>query len=80
MSRVENLEELISATRQFRPREEEENLSLLDAFLAHVALETGEGQAACKCGLCASDDITFRKRSGISIRIYGGIRRRVIPA
>lgn len=45
MSRVENLEELISATQQFRPREDIENLSLLDAFLTHVALETGEGQA-----------------------------------
>lgn len=44
MSRVENLEELITATRQFRPRDEIENLTLLDAFLAHVALETGEGQ------------------------------------
>lgn len=44
-SRVENLEELVTATRQFHPREEAENLTLLDAFLAHVALETGEGQA-----------------------------------
>ena len=45
MSRVENLEELVTATRQFHPRDEAENLTLLDAFLAHVALETGEGQA-----------------------------------
>lgn len=45
VSRVENLEELVTATRQFRPREESENLSFLDAFLAHIALETGEGQA-----------------------------------
>ncbi len=44
-SRIENLEELVTATRQFHPREETENLSVLDAFLAHVALETGEGQA-----------------------------------
>ncbi len=47
VSRIENLDELITATRQFHPaeNEENENLSLLDAFLAHVALETGEGQA-----------------------------------
>ncbi len=45
LSRVENLEELITATRQFRPLEGAENLTLLDAFLAHVALEAGEGQA-----------------------------------
>jgi ATP-dependent DNA helicase UvrD/PcrA len=44
-SRVENLEELVTATRQFHPREDAENLTLLDAFLAHVALETGEGQS-----------------------------------
>lgn len=46
LSRVENLEELVTATRQFHPREDAENLTLLDAFLAHVALEAGEGQAA----------------------------------
>lgn len=45
MSRVENLEELVTATRQFRPRDEIESLTVLDGFLAHVALETGEGQA-----------------------------------
>lgn len=45
VSRVENLEELVTATKQFHARDEVENLSLLDAFLAHVALETGEGQA-----------------------------------
>lgn len=44
LSRVENLEELVTATRQFHPREAAENLTLLDAFLAHVALESGEGQ------------------------------------
>lgn len=45
VSRIENLNELVTATRQFRPREDIANLSLLDAFLTHVALETGEGQA-----------------------------------
>ncbi|HYF97500.1 MAG TPA: DNA helicase II, partial [Coxiellaceae bacterium] len=45
-SRVENLEELITATRQFTPDQNEaETLSPLGAFLAHVALETGENQA-----------------------------------
>jgi len=44
--RIENLDELISATRQFvRPQDEEaENLTELDAFLAHAALEAGENQ------------------------------------
>jgi DNA helicase-2/ATP-dependent DNA helicase PcrA len=43
-ARVENLEELVNAARNFDFREAEE-LALLDAFLAHAALEAGEGQA-----------------------------------
>jgi len=42
-ARIENLEELINATRQFIP--EESTLSILSSFLAHVALEAGEHQA-----------------------------------
>ncbi len=45
VSRVENLEELIVATSQFKPDENDQIGSPLAAFLAHVALETGEGQA-----------------------------------
>lgn len=44
-SRVENLEELVSAASQFKPEANDENLPLLQAFLAHAALESGEGQA-----------------------------------
>ena len=42
-ARIENLEELINATRQFVP--EDSSVSILSAFLAHVALEAGEHQA-----------------------------------
>ena len=49
LSRVENLEELVSATERFSPEdtemEEGVRLSPLAAFLSHVALETGESQA-----------------------------------
>ena len=45
LSRVENLEELVNATNQFNPTEDTEGLTPLAAFLAHVALESGEGQA-----------------------------------
>ncbi len=48
-SRVDNLEELVNATSQYEPSDDEEaqeqNLSPLAAFLAHVALEAGENQA-----------------------------------
>ncbi len=47
--RIENLQELVNATRQYSYEEAasemEEELSLLDAFLAHAALEAGEQQA-----------------------------------
>ncbi len=43
-ARVENLEELVNAARGYEPQLEEE-LSPLADFLAHAALEAGEGQA-----------------------------------
>lgn len=44
-TRIENLEELVNATHQFIWQPEEENLTPLQAFLAHAALEAGESQA-----------------------------------
>src|SRR3569623_542642 len=43
-TRVENLEELVNAARQFQSEEDSE-LDPLSAFLTHAALEAGEGQA-----------------------------------
>lgn len=44
--RVENLEELVNAARQFEYAEaSEENFSQLDLFLAHATLESGDTQA-----------------------------------
>jgi len=44
-ARIENLEELVTATRQFEKPEEAEDMTMLSAFLSHAALEAGEGQA-----------------------------------
>ncbi|ACT05080.1 DNA helicase II [Dickeya chrysanthemi Ech1591] len=44
-TRVENLEELVTATRQFSYQDEDQDLLPLQAFLSHAALEAGEGQA-----------------------------------
>lgn len=46
-TRIENLQELIGAAKGFRMENEdsEQAMSELDAFLAHAALEAGEGQA-----------------------------------
>ncbi|PHM71002.1 DNA helicase II [Xenorhabdus sp. KJ12.1] len=44
-ARIENLEELVTATRQFSYQDEDEDMMPLQAFLSHAALEAGEGQA-----------------------------------
>ncbi len=49
-ARIENLEELVSACREFDPEqsfddEEQQVMAPLDAFLSHAALEAGETQA-----------------------------------
>ncbi|OOZ18978.1 DNA helicase II [Solemya velum gill symbiont] len=43
--RIENLEELVNAARQFEYDTVEESLTDLEAFLAHAALEAGDNQA-----------------------------------
>ncbi|MGL4717086.1 MAG: DNA helicase II, partial [Aeromonas sp.] len=44
-ARVENLDELVTACRQYNRPDELEDMSDLSAFLAHAALEAGENQA-----------------------------------
>lgn len=44
-SRIENLEELVSACKEFEMPEDVDNMTMLDAFLAHASLEAGESQA-----------------------------------
>ncbi|MGC8519014.1 MAG: DNA helicase II [Steroidobacteraceae bacterium] len=44
-ARVENLEELVSAARGFQSDSLDTDLPPLESFLAHVTLESGEGQA-----------------------------------
>lgn len=44
--RIENLEELVTAARQFSKPDETEEMSDLSAFLTHASLEAGEAQAS----------------------------------
>ncbi|MFR0673839.1 DNA helicase II [Enterobacterales bacterium AW_CKDN230030176-1A_HGKHYDSX7] len=44
-ARVENLEELVSAARNFESSEDDGELSILSAFLGHASLEAGDTQA-----------------------------------
>ena len=43
-ARIENIEELVTAARQFEYDADELEMDTLSAFLAHAALEAGEGQ------------------------------------
>lgn len=46
-SRLDNLQELINAAKQYRyEQDEEDELPLVNAFLAHASLESGEMQAS----------------------------------
>ncbi|MBY5993352.1 DNA helicase II [Ferrimonas balearica] len=45
-ARIENLNELVTAAGSFEKPDEAEEMSELNAFLAHAALEAGEGQAS----------------------------------
>jgi DNA helicase-2/ATP-dependent DNA helicase PcrA len=44
-TRIENLQELVSAAQQFKAPEEEQEMDELTAFLAYAALESGDNQA-----------------------------------
>ncbi|WP_438865330.1 DNA helicase II [Neptunicella sp.] len=44
-SRIENLDQLVTACQQFEMPEEAENMTPLAAFLAHASLEAGDNQA-----------------------------------
>ena len=43
-SKLENLDELISAAQEFLNSDLDENETIIDAFLMHTSLESGEGQ------------------------------------
>ncbi|MBR0573053.1 MULTISPECIES: DNA helicase II [Pasteurellaceae] len=45
-ARIENLGELVTATRQFTKPDEAEDMTDLTAFLTHASLEAGESQAS----------------------------------
>jgi DNA helicase-2/ATP-dependent DNA helicase PcrA len=44
-ARIENLEELVNATRDFSYQDEDQDLMPLQVFLSHAALESGDSQA-----------------------------------
>jgi len=77
--RIENLEELVNATRQFEVPPDEEQLTGLEAFLAHAALEAGDNQAE------AYEDsvqlMTMHSAKGLEFPIVfiGGVEEGLFP-
>lgn len=78
LSRIENLEELVNATLQFKP-ENDLGLSPLAAFLSHVALETGEEQAEVHSDYVSLMTLHAAKGSEYSIVFISGMEDALLP-
>ena len=78
-SRVENLEELINATSQFTLTDDLLPLSLLDAFLSHVVLETGEEQARSYSDCVSLMTLHAAKGLEFPLVIISGLEENLFP-
>lgn len=79
ISRVENLEELIAATSQYKPGDDAEHLSPLSAFLSHVALETGEGQAEANTNAVSMMTLHAAKGLEFPVVFISGMEEDLFP-
>ncbi|GAB7262058.1 hypothetical protein DZJ_38310 [Dickeya ananatis] len=71
-ARVENLEELVTATRQFSYQDEDQDLLPLQAFFVSRGAGGWRGAGGCLSGRGAIDDIALCQRAGVP----AGVRRR----
>ena len=74
-----NLEELVTATRQFSYQDEDEDLMPLQAFLSHAALEAGEGRGQM-AGCGAADDAALGERAGVQPVFIVGMEEGMFPS
>ena len=77
-ARVENLEELVNACRNFEP--EDGDAPVLPQFLDQVALDAGDRQANEDQDAVQLMTLHSAKRTRISISIYCRYGRKLIPA
>jgi DNA helicase II / ATP-dependent DNA helicase PcrA len=79
-ARIENLEELVTACKQFELPEEADNMTPLSAFLAHASLEAGESQADSHQD--AVQMMTMHSAKGLEfpLVLIGGVEEGMFPS
>jgi DNA helicase-2/ATP-dependent DNA helicase PcrA len=77
-TRIENLEELVTATRQFSYNEEDEDLMPLQAFLSRGA-GSGRRAGGYLAGCGTADDPALGERAGVPAGVYRWRGRGDVP-
>jgi DNA helicase II / ATP-dependent DNA helicase PcrA len=79
-SRIENLEELVTACKQFEIPPEAEEMTPLSAFLAHASLEAGESQADSHQDAVQMMTIHSAKGLEFPLVILAGVEEGMFPS
>jgi DNA helicase-2/ATP-dependent DNA helicase PcrA len=79
-ARVENLEELVTACKQFEIPEEADDMTPLSAFLAHASLESGENQADAHQDAVQMMTIHTAKGLEYPLVFMGGVEEGMFPS
>lgn len=79
-ARVENLQELVSACKQFEPPEDAEEMTPLAAFLAHASLEAGEAQADANQDAVQMMTIHTAKGLEFPLVVLAGVEEGMFPS
>ncbi|MCP3428227.1 DNA helicase II [Opacimonas viscosa] len=79
-ARVENLEELVTACKQFEVPEEADDMTPLSAFLAHASLESGENQADAHQDAVQMMTIHTAKGLEYPLVFMGGVEEGMFPS
>lgn len=79
-ARVENLQELVSACKQFEAPEDAEEMSPMAAFLAHASLEAGEAQADANQDAVQMMTIHTAKGLEFPLVVLAGVEEGMFPS
>ncbi|GLR69215.1 DNA helicase II [Agaribacter marinus] len=79
-ARVENLQELVTACKQFEMPEEADGMTPLSAFLAHASLEAGEGQAQADQDAVQMMTIHTAKGLEFPLVVMAGVEEGMFPS